>query len=67
MYDPTICSYRSGAIVRVVARDASIPGRTPIAKDSLKSGNALGSETFAATGQRVSTWDKFMLKVNSEK
>ncbi|MBK9453377.1 MAG: hypothetical protein IPN95_29135 [Bacteroidetes bacterium] len=67
MYDPTICSYHSGAIVRVVARDASIPGRTPIARDSLKSGNAWGSETFAATGQRVSTWDKFMLKVKSEK
>jgi uncharacterized protein YfaS (alpha-2-macroglobulin family) len=61
MYDPSICSYCSGAVIHVVARDAIIPGRTQIAlaKDSLKSVKMDEKGTFAA-GKRETTWGKFM-------
>jgi hypothetical protein len=50
--------------VRVVPRDAAIPGRSQIsqAKDSVKAGKTTGTETFASN-EDGSIWKRFMRKV----
>jgi alpha-2-macroglobulin len=66
MYDPTIRSMHSGQIVRIVDRDAIIPGRTAYAiggsgsrKDSLAQQSA-----SAADSNCGSLWERFKNKYN---
>jgi alpha-2-macroglobulin len=62
MYDPAIQSVHSGQIVRIVDRDAVIPGRSAVAQASSPGKDSLATPSVAQ-GDSGSIWQRFMKRV----